>query len=167
MTPGHRQIVWDGTAVSDNLIVEKGDYNWRLESFDAATGIGSGDKTDDNLTPIALTYGHQITSMSCNPRRMIPVFNEVANIDYGIDFGETVTQWPITISVFDPEGDLFATVISDYNHTEGDFSVIWNGKNGPDGSSVSRYPSKNGEYTVKVRFTGMREAATKSIHIYK
>jgi hypothetical protein len=167
---GPCQIIWDGTATADNLIIEKGIYSWQLETTDPtpAVLVRSDKNAYDSMEPINLTYDHQISNLLCNPTRIIPNFGEITTISYNFVLSDPLTEWPMTVKVYDSDEALFRTVI-DQTQTEGDKSVTWDGKSGllSDPDSDRRYPSKEGEYTVEVRFSGMREKATQKINMYK
>jgi hypothetical protein len=166
----HYQVMWKGKAESDGWIILKGtNYPWQFfVASDGSTYTESKSSATyyDVLTPIELTYNHQITDVFCNPTRIIPVFNEISTISYTTSMGN-LAEWPMTITIYDPDGNKFATVIDNKTQAAGDNSEVWNGRSGSDSDSTRRYPSKNGAYTVEVRFSGMRENETQIINLYK
>ena len=172
--PGYNQIVWDGTGDADNLIVLKGNYDWALEDAAATPtfSVGSKDDSGDALVPISLTYDNSVNPLYCSPLRLIPTYNEVESISYGINLGDSFSQWPMYVEIYDPDGNLFYTVLDGVNQNKSASgtdlrTVTWFGKNGPPDEVASRYPSKTGKYTIKVRFSGMRECKVKTVYIYK
>ncbi len=156
VTAGLNTIVWDGKDTSGE-IVEKGDYSVSINVND-----GLGHIINNSPGTVELYYVHDISNLYCNPSRIIPANNELTTIGYNITVDANVV-----IGIYDPCGILFATINEFQRTVSNPQQVIWYGRNKAPENPDGKYPFKEGTYTVKVKFAGMRENETTTLTIYK
>ena len=152
---GPVQVVWDGTGTSDGLIVEDDTYSWQLIA--GTLTVKSGE--EGHLDSIALTYDNEITSVNCNPSRIITTYNEVCKVTFS-----TSVDADMLLSIFSPD-DLVNPVKTVTILQGADKEFVWDGKN-----TAGLYLTESesgGLYTLEVRYDGMREKATDTISVYK
>ncbi|MHC4648389.1 MAG: right-handed parallel beta-helix repeat-containing protein, partial [Planctomycetota bacterium] len=153
---GANDAEWDGRD-SNSLIGERGFYNVKIDAND-----NDGNTASYGPVPVELYYVHDITNLTCNPYRILPLNNELSKITYDL-----TTDANMVVAVYDPEGALFTTLVDDELQTQGSPQLTWYGMNKDPNDPDSRYISKDGAYLVRVRFVGMRESEETTIGAYK
>jgi hypothetical protein len=155
---GRHDPNWDGTEPG-GLIVEDRFWDIALDAND-----NDGNTADYGPVPAELYYVHDINSLMCNPYRILPLYNEVSKITYDL-----TTDANMIVTVYDPCGVLFATLLDDVLQTAASNpqELEWCGRNKDPGEPDSGYISKDGAYLVRVRFVGMREKEEATVTAYR
>jgi hypothetical protein len=153
---GPNDAVWDGRD-ANGLIVEDGFYDILIDAND-----GAGHDANSKPGTIEVYYDHDINNLQCNPYRIIPVNDEVSKITYDLTVDANMV-----VTVYDPCGVLFTTLVDDELQTEGGQELIWYGRDKDPGDPDGVYISKEGQYLVRIRFVGMREKDEATITAYK
>ncbi|MCK4886132.1 MAG: right-handed parallel beta-helix repeat-containing protein [Planctomycetes bacterium] len=145
---GYNEVSWDGRD-SNGLIAYDGSYIVQVRIPDPNSADFSGET-------IQLYYDHDINDIiTCNPNRILPLNNEITTISFDMS-----PKRDVVVSVYDPNENIFWTSL--VNSTDPN-EIIWDGKS-TDGTS---YVPVYGEYTIKVRYDGMRENNQRQINVCK
>jgi hypothetical protein len=158
VSAGRTEESWDGKD-GTGLIVEDGFYEMTIDAND-----GDGNSTSFGPVNVEVYYVHDITNLVCNPYRILPLNNEVSKITYDL-----TTDANMVVTVYDPCGVLFTTLIDDVQQTvaSNPQELTWYGRDKDPSDSESRYIAKEGAYLVRVRFVGMREKEETTVRAFK
>ena len=141
----------------DSEIVENTTYSISIDAND-----NDGNTVNTAAGIVEVVYTHAINNLSCNPYRILPMNNEVSKITYDITIDANMF-----VTVYDPCGVQFVTLLDDVLQTGTSQEVLWYGKDGDPNDPDSRYITKEGEYLIEVKFKGMREKAQDTVTAYK
>ncbi|MHB0946408.1 MAG: right-handed parallel beta-helix repeat-containing protein [Sedimentisphaerales bacterium] len=150
---GMNQLVWDGRDSNGEIFlksffdisVDANDNNGSTAHYDAGTA--------------ELYYANDIIHISCNPKRILPLNNEVTTVSFDLTCDANAV-----VNVYTPEDALFRTI-----HVRKDEpnEVVWDGKNKYANDPDGRYVSIEGEYRVEVKLEGMKENEEDIVSVYK
>ncbi len=73
----------------------------------------------------------------------------------------------MVVEVFDPCGVCFATPLDGVAQAQGPQELLWYSCTKAPGDPDNYYPVLEGEYTVRVRFAGMRENEEITVMVFK
>jgi len=137
--------LWDGK--DDNKILEPGNYEISIQVA-GDTCPGPTCFTGN----VELNYPHKISGVKCWPYRIIPTNGEITNISYS-----TSVEADIVVEIIDPLENVIRTIEDNGSH-----NVIWDGKN-----NFGKYIAVDGQYIVRVRYSGMRENSEYTMSVYR
>ncbi len=152
---GLNQDLWNGRDANE-LIVLHGTYTIAIDAND-----GAGHSAHNAPGTAGLTYVHDITDLRINPIRVIATSDEVTRITYNINVNANMM-----VEVFDPCSVCYSVPLNDVAQTQGAQELLWYGCTKTPGDPDNNYPSREGEYNVRVRFSGMRENEEASVWVF-
>lgn len=106
-------------------------------------------------------YRKLVSNLRCNPYRIVPTYDEVTTISY-----DTTADAHITIKIYDPNGNPFATPLSHAYREANHHTETWYGMTGDPNLSTSRYTLTEGVYRVEVIVDETNEKIEGSITVY-
>ena len=143
LAPGHHEYYWNGR--DDNSDIYAGPYSFY---FGAPSGVNIGAILVESTMP-------EITNRLCNQYRIIPTYGEVSTISY-----ELSQESEVTITITDPDGNYFTTLIDQELQSVGLQEIMWFGTD-DDGKFVSQ----EGIYDVVVEAKHPQNSSISDEHV--
>ena len=149
--PGWNSFDWYGywNVEPNTGEMYKGDFD---VYFDVAGNVNKG--------AVLVYYPELLTSLRCNPYRILPLADEVTTITYDLACDANVA-----IDTYDPDGNYFGTLTEEQQ--AGPQEVIWYGTTKDPNDLNSRYISTEGVYRIEVGIENMSEKLEGSITVYR
>lgn len=124
--PGPRTDRWDGRKANGQIF--SGSYHFQ---FPQSVRLRHN-------TIILQSSQIPALAIAANPFLIIPTHNEVSTLGY--ELSETAS---VTVTIRDPLGNHFRTLLSNTAQNAGQYSLLWDGKN-----DFGEYPNLEGDYQI-------------------